>query len=156
MLLTSRQRSQLFSQLATMERAGILPAQAFATTGRDLPADARQALAQTAVALAKAEAAFAALVDNLIQAVNILGSIFYGVILGIFLVAFFLKWVRATPAFLAALVAQTGVIVLYFVSDIGFLWFNVIGCALVVGAAALLQAVWPGGSPTPAPLEETT
>ncbi|MEZ4473726.1 MAG: sodium:solute symporter [bacterium] len=106
--------------------------------------------------VAMAFAAFAALVDNLIQAVNILGSIFYGVILGIFLVAFFLKWVRATPAFLAALLAQTGVIVLYFVSDIGFLWFNVIGCALVVGAAALLQAVWPGGSPTPAPLEETT
>ncbi|MEZ5579823.1 MAG: type II secretion system F family protein [Candidatus Competibacteraceae bacterium] len=53
MLLTPHQRSQLFSQLATMEHAGILPAQAFAMTGRDLPADARQALAQTAAALAK-------------------------------------------------------------------------------------------------------
>ncbi|MEZ4466935.1 MAG: hypothetical protein R3F43_21425 [bacterium] len=56
--------------------------------------------------VAMAFAAFAALVDNLIQAVNILGSIFYGVILGIFLVAFFLKWVRATPALLAALLAS--------------------------------------------------
>ncbi len=53
MPLTSHQRSQLFSQLATMEHAGILPAQAFAMIGRDLPADARQALAQTADALAK-------------------------------------------------------------------------------------------------------
>ncbi len=53
MPLTPHQRSQLFSQLATMEHAGILPAQAFAMIGRDLPADARQALAQTAVALAK-------------------------------------------------------------------------------------------------------
>ena len=53
MLLTAHQRSQLFSQLATMEHAGIPPAQAFAMIGRDLPADARQALAQTAAALAK-------------------------------------------------------------------------------------------------------
>lgn len=53
MLLTSRQRSQLFSQLATMEHAGIAPAQAFAMIGRDLPSDVRQALAQTAAALAK-------------------------------------------------------------------------------------------------------
>lgn len=51
--LTTRQRSQLFSQLATMEHAGIAPAQAFAIIGRDLPADARQALAQTAALLAK-------------------------------------------------------------------------------------------------------
>ena len=53
MPLTSRQRSQLFSQLATMEHAGILPARAFAMIGRDWPADARHALAQTAEALAK-------------------------------------------------------------------------------------------------------
>jgi type II secretory pathway component PulF len=52
-LLTAHQRSQLFSQLATMEHAGIPPAQAFAMIGCNLPSDARQALAQTAVALAK-------------------------------------------------------------------------------------------------------
>ena len=51
--LTARQRAQLFSQLATMERAGILPARAFSMIGRDLPADMRHALAQTAEALAK-------------------------------------------------------------------------------------------------------
>ena len=53
MPLTARQRSQLFSQLATMEHAGIAPARAFAIIGRDLPADARQALAQIAALLAK-------------------------------------------------------------------------------------------------------
>lgn len=53
MLLNSRQRSQLFSQLATLEHAGIAPAQAFAVVGRDLPSAARQALAQTAADLAK-------------------------------------------------------------------------------------------------------
>lgn len=53
MALTTRQRSQLFSQLATMERAGILPAQAFTLLGRDWPSGARQAVAQTAAALAK-------------------------------------------------------------------------------------------------------
>ncbi len=98
--------------------------------------------------LAVAFATFAALVDNLIQAVNILGSIFYGVILGIFLVAFFLKRVRGTPTFAAAVIAQLTVVALFFSSDIGFLWFNVIGCALVVGLALALQAVLPGGGRT--------
>ncbi len=53
MLLTAHQRSQLFSQLTTMEHAGITPAQAFTMIGRDLPADTQRALAQTAAALAK-------------------------------------------------------------------------------------------------------
>ena len=84
-------------------------------------------------------ATFASLLDNLIQAVNILGSIFYGVILGIFLVAFFFKWIRGTPTFVGALLAQASVVILYFTSDIGFLWFNVIGCVLVIGFAMMAQ-----------------
>lgn len=94
-------------------------------------------------AVAVAFASFAALLDNLIQAVNILGSIFYGTILGIFLVAFFVRWVRGTPVFLAALIAQAGVIALYFSTDIGYLWFNVIGCVGVMAVAIALQAIWP-------------
>ena len=90
-------------------------------------------------------ATFAGLVDNLIQAVNILGSIFYGVILGIFVVALFVRHLRATPVFVAAVVAQLVVIGLYLRSDIGFLWFNLIGCALVVGLAVLVQAMQGGG-----------
>ena len=100
-------------------------------------------------AFAIAFATFAALLDNLIQAVNILGSIFYGVILGIFLVAFFFKRVRATPTLIAALVAEAVVVTLFFTSDIGFLWFNVIGCVGVVALALGLQRA------IPPPREET-
>lgn len=88
-------------------------------------------------------AAFASLLDNLIQAVNILGSLFYGAILGLFLVAFFVKRVRATPVFLAALAAEAAVIAAWLTTSIGFLWFNVIGCALVIGLAPALDAVLP-------------
>ncbi len=94
-------------------------------------------------------ATFASLIDNLIQAVNILGSIFYGVILGIFLVAFFVKWVRGSAVFIAAVLAQITVIGLYFTSQIGYLWFNAIGCALVVGLAILVQLILRGVGPAP-------
>jgi SSS family transporter len=89
-------------------------------------------------------ASFASLLDNLIQAVNILGSIFYGTVLGIFLVAFFVKHVRGNAVFFAALISQATVIALYLLSGIGYLWFNVIGCALVVVLSLVLQAVMPG------------
>lgn len=101
--------------------------------------------------VAVAFASFAALLDNLIQAVNILGSIFYGTILGIFLVAFFVRWVRGTPTFLAALVAQAGVVALYFTTDIGYLWFNVIGCVSVMAIAIVFQALGPRA---PSPQQE--
>ena len=84
-------------------------------------------------------ATFASLLDNLIQAVNILGSIFYGSILGIFLVAFFVRHVRGTPVFVAALIAQATVVTLFFTSDIGYLWYNVIGCGLVMLLALMLD-----------------
>jgi hypothetical protein len=82
--------------------------------------------------LAVVFAVFAAMLDNLIQAVNILGSLFYGTILGIFLMAFFSRRVRATPVFVAALISQGLVIVVWLTTSIGFLWFNVIGCAAVL------------------------
>ncbi|MET4106772.1 sodium:solute symporter [Hymenobacter sp. UYP22] len=77
-------------------------------------------------------ATFAARLENLIQAVNILGSLFYGTILGIFMVAFFLKTVGGRAVFWAAVVAQAVVLVLFFTTDIGYLWFNIIGCGVVV------------------------
>jgi uncharacterized sodium:solute symporter family permease YidK len=86
-------------------------------------------------------AAFASLLDNLIQAVNILGSIFYGPTLGVFLVGFFLKRVRATPVFVATLVGQALVVAVFLYSKIGFLWYNVIGCAAVVIGALLLNGI---------------
>ncbi|WMJ72642.1 sodium:solute symporter [Cytophagaceae bacterium ABcell3] len=84
---------------------------------------------------------FASLVDNLIQAVNILGSIFYGTILGIFVVAFFFKWVKGLPVFIAAIISQIFVIVLYWASDIGFLWFNAFGCLSVMLLSTLISFV---------------
>lgn len=84
-------------------------------------------------------AAFASLADNLIEFVNIIGSIFYGTILGIFLVAFYIKFIKSNAVFIAACIAEATVLYLFFTTDIGFLWFNVIGCVLVVAIAIVLQ-----------------
>jgi hypothetical protein len=80
------------------------------------------------------------LVENLIQAVNILGSIFYGVMLGLFVVAFFIRWVGGSAVFWAALVAQSLVFVLYFNLNISYLWYPLIGCAACVLFSIVLQA----------------
>ena len=97
--------------------------------------------------VAIAFALFANLVENLIQAVNIVGSIFYGVVLGMFLVAFFLRRVGGTAIFWAAIGSQLLVLVLYFSLSISYLWYNVIGCAACVVVGVLLQWVLrtPGG-----------
>jgi len=77
--------------------------------------------------------------ENLIEMVNILGSIFYGNILGIFLVAFFIKRIQGTPVFYAAIMSQISVIVLFLTTSIGYLWFNVIGCIGVISISWLIQ-----------------
>lgn len=81
------------------------------------------------------------LLENLIEAVNILGSLFYGTILGIFIVAFFLKRVGAFAVFYAAIVAEILVIgVFFFYSDvIAYLWLNVIGCFLVILLSVIIN-----------------
>lgn len=81
----------------------------------------------------------ASLFENLIEAINILGSLFYGTILGIFLVAFFLRRVGANVTFAAALMAESLVLTLYYTSDIGYLWFNFIGCLAVVALSLLFH-----------------
>lgn len=91
--------------------------------------------------VAIAFALFANLVENLIQAVNIVGSVFYGVVLALFLAAFFLKRVGGTAIFWAALAAQTLVFVLYFSLNISYLWYNFIGCAACVLFSLILQAI---------------
>jgi Na+/proline symporter len=90
--------------------------------------------------VALAFALFAHLVENLIQAVNILGSVFYGVVLGLFLVAFFLRRVGGTAVFWSALSAQAMVFALYFTLNISYLWYNLIGCAACVLLSLVLQA----------------
>jgi len=86
-------------------------------------------------------ALFANSLGTLIEAVNILGSLFYGTILGIFLVAFYVKRVGGMATFWAAVIAETAVLLLFFFSDLPYLWFNFVGCMMVVGVALLLQPI---------------
>ncbi|WP_055437055.1 sodium:solute symporter [Lacinutrix algicola] len=95
--------------------------------------------------LAIGVACVANLAENLIQLVNIIGSIFYGNVLGIFLLAFFFKYVKANAVFVAAFITQFLVITLflldnYEIINLPFLWLNFIGCVIVIGIACLLQA----------------
>jgi Na+/proline symporter len=91
-------------------------------------------------AVAIAFALYAHLLENLIQAVNILGSIFYGVMLGLFVVAFFIRFVSGTAVFWAAVIAQGLVVYLFFKLAISFLWLPLIGCSCCVLLSLLLQA----------------
>ena len=100
--------------------------------------------------LAIAFATFASRLGTLVEAVNILGSIFYGTILGIFLIAFYAKRIGGTATFLAAILAEIGVIACFLLSEISFLWYNAIGCLLVVFFAFLLQPFVGGKKPTTA------
>ncbi len=90
-------------------------------------------------------ACFANLFDNLIQLVNIIGSLFYGNILGVFLLAFFFKYVKSRAVFIAALINQVLVIALYTMDkfeiiNIPYLWLNFVGCVTAIVIAFLLQA----------------
>ncbi len=79
------------------------------------------------------------LAENLIQAVNILGSIFYGVMLGLFIVGFFVKQVKGSAIFWAALAAQMLVFIMYFNLTISYLWYPLIGCVACVCFSLILQ-----------------
>jgi Na+/proline symporter len=82
----------------------------------------------------------ATLAENLIQAVNIIGSIFYPVMLGLFVVGFFLRRIGGTAVFWGALATQVLVIALYFRLNISYLWYNLIGCAACVLLSLVIQA----------------
>jgi Na+/proline symporter len=85
-------------------------------------------------------ACVAHLADNLIQLVNIIGSIFYGNVLGIFLLAFFFKFVKGNAVFIAAIITQVIVIIGFYFDWMSYLWLNVFGCVLVIIMACLLEA----------------
>jgi SSS family solute:Na+ symporter len=87
-------------------------------------------------------ALYAHLVENLIQAVNILGSIFYGVMLGLFVVAFFLRPVGGSAVFWSALVSQALIFFLYFTLPISYLWYPLIGSAACVLLSLFLQGLF--------------
>lgn len=93
-------------------------------------------------------ATYATLFENLIQAVNLLGSLFYGTLLGIFLVGFYMKWVRGHAVFIAAILTEALILLIHWKNgselfgiaiDIGYLWYNAIGCLTVMLLAAILQ-----------------
>lgn len=91
--------------------------------------------------LAIGVACVANLFDNLIQLVNIIGSIFYGNVLGIFLLAFFIKYVRSRAVFIAAIITQLVIIGIWYIDLMPYLWLNLVGCGLVMMLAVLIQAV---------------
>lgn len=86
-------------------------------------------------------ASVASLFDNLIQLVNIIGSIFYGNVLGIFLLAFFFRFVHSNAVFLAALITQTIVIYGWWMDWMPYLWLNLFGASLVILIACILQLI---------------
>lgn len=85
-------------------------------------------------------ACVADLFDNLIQLVNIIGSIFYGNVLGIFLLAFFFKFVKGNAVFIAAIITQVIVIIGWSQDWMSYLWLNAFGCALVVSIAFIIES----------------
>jgi len=85
-------------------------------------------------------AEFATRIGSLVEAVNILGSIFYGTILGIFLLAFYFKRIKGTSVFVAAIIAEIAVVFCFIFTGISFLWYNVIGCLLVIFIAIIINS----------------
>lgn len=86
-------------------------------------------------------ACVANLFENLIELVNIIGSIFYGNVLGVFLLAFFIKYVKSNATFIAALITQAIVVAVWWIDVMPYLWLNVFGCVLVMGIAVVLQVI---------------
>ncbi len=91
--------------------------------------------------IAMAFAMLANFSENLIQYVNIVGSLFYGTILGIFLTAFYIKQVKSNAVFWAAIIAEGSVLgcYFYFYEEIAFLYYNIIGCVMVVLLSIVFQ-----------------
>ena len=86
-------------------------------------------------------ACVAYLADNLIQLVNIIGSIFYGNVLGIFLIAFFFKKIKSNAVFSGAIITQAIIIIAWFYEWMPFLWLNVFGCILVILTSSIINMI---------------
>ena len=86
-------------------------------------------------------ACVAHLFDNLIQLVNIIGSIFYGNVLGVFLLAFFIKYVKNNAVFWAAIITQLIIIYLWYINLMPYLWLNLVGCAIVMFISIIIQLI---------------
>ena len=86
-------------------------------------------------------ACVAHLFDNLIQLVNIIGSIFYGNVLGVFLLAFFIKYIKSNAVFWAAIITQLIIIYLWYIDLMPYLWLNLVGCSIVIFIAVVFQLI---------------
>lgn len=97
--------------------------------------------------LAIAFASSLSLFENLIQAVNLIGSLFYPIVLGIFIVAFFFRQIKGNAVFISAVISQCIIIFIHYLNTIesagvftmGYLWYNAFGCLLVIALGAILQ-----------------
>jgi Na+/proline symporter len=81
------------------------------------------------------------LFENLIQLINIIGSLFYGTILGIFLIAIFNKSIKENAIFIAAIISEIIVLIAFYSDWVSFLWLNVIGALMVVFIAFIIQQI---------------
>ena len=88
-------------------------------------------------------AQFANHLGSWIEAVNIMGSLFYGAILGIFLIAFYFKNIRGHATFISAIIAELTVLACFFFTKIPFLWYTVIGCLVLISLAHLMNPLLP-------------
>lgn len=93
--------------------------------------------------VAIAFACYASLFENLIQFVNILGSVFYGTILGIFLVGFYFKSVKGEALFWGAVISQASIFYIFYLDIVSYLWLNVIGSVLTIALSLILQKILP-------------
>ena len=89
-------------------------------------------------------ASYGRLFENLIQFVNIIGSVFYGTILGIFLVAFYIKWIKGNAVFIGAILAEMLVVFIFYMDYVPFLWLNLIGVLAVFIFSAIIQVMQNG------------
>jgi Na+/proline symporter len=88
-------------------------------------------------------AQYAKKLGSLIEAVNLLGSLFYGSLLGVFVLAFWFRRVSGTGAFIGMLVGEAAIFAAYWFTGISFLWYNVIGCVVVIVTGVVISSLWP-------------
>jgi solute:Na+ symporter, SSS family len=84
-------------------------------------------------------ACISSLFENLIQLVNIIGSIFYGTVLGIFLIGFYINYIKGKAVFIAACISQLTIFYIFYLDVVGYLWLNFIGALLTIGLSLVLQ-----------------
>jgi solute:Na+ symporter, SSS family len=84
-------------------------------------------------------ACMSSLFENLIQLVNIIGSVFYGTVLGIFLIGFYINYVKGKAVFIGACISQLAIFYIYYLDIVSYLWLNAIGAGMTIVLSLILQ-----------------